>query len=70
MQTLLMETYCENPHTGGIHNVPWKLYTCIFFQTMDQHNTELVYKITSEISMHCGKNPLVVSNPDYSEVSM
>ena len=44
--------------------------TCISYQTMDEYNTELVYKITSEVSMYCGKNPPVVSTPEYNEVSI
>lgn len=41
---------------------------CVYLQSMDQQNTELVYKITSEVSMHCGNNPLVVSMPERNEV--
>lgn len=51
-----------------LYNMMILMLLCVYLQSMDQQNTELVYKITSEVSMHCGNNPLVVSTPECNEV--
>ena len=61
---LLSYVYCSM----SLYDMTILMFLCVYLQSMDQQNTELVYKITSEVSMHCGNNPLVVSTPECNEV--